>query len=107
MVADKTIPASAPSVERRDLLQELNDTADRLVLEVVAAVDDGYTAVPECQRLIAWLTAEFLPYVRPRFQQPPADLLELQSVLDEMHGSNGTYAAQLSLQARSLVFRLM
>lgn len=107
MVADNTITASAPIVERRDMRQELNDTADRLVLEVVAAAEDGYTAVPECQRLIAWLTAEFLPYVQPRFQQPPADLLELRSVLDEMHGSNGTYAAQLSLQARSLVFRLM
>jgi hypothetical protein len=107
MVADKTITARALIVDRRDLRQELNDTADRLVLEVVAAADDGYTAVPECQRLIAWLSAEFLPYVQPRFQQPPRDLLELESVLEEMHGSNGAYAAQLSLQARSLVFRLM
>lgn len=107
MVADKTIPAVAPVVDSRDMRQELNDTADRLVLEVVAAADDGYTAVPECQRLIAWLSAEFLPYVTPRFPQAPADLVELREVLDEMHGSNSTYAAQLSLRARSLVFRLM
>jgi hypothetical protein len=108
MVADKTVTASAlPRAQANNLSQEFNDTADRLVLEVVAAVDDGYTAVPECQRLIAWLSAEFLPHITPRFPQPPADLVELREVLDEMHGSNGAYAAQLSLQARSLVFRLM
>lgn len=108
MVADKTIPAVAPiRAHSSSLREEFNDTADRLVIEVVAAADDGYTAVPECQRLIAWLSAEFLPYITPRFPQPPADLVELREVLDEMHGSNGAYAAQLSLQARSLVFRLM
>lgn len=88
-------------------LEELNQTADRLVLEVVAAVDDGYTGVPECQRLIAWLTAEFLPYVSPRFPEPPSDLRELMAVLDDMHGSSRSEAAQLSLQARSLVFHLL
>jgi hypothetical protein len=107
MITDHTLnrgPArSAASVAH----EELNQTADRLVLEVVSAVDDGYTGVPECQRLIAWLGAEFLPYVSPRFQEPPADLLELERVLDDMHGSNGDIAAQLSLQARSLVFRLL
>lgn len=108
MVADRTIPAAPVSVEAHDIRQELNDTADRLVIEVVAAADDGYTAVPECQRLIAWLSAEFLPYVAVRFpEDPPADLTALRAVLDEMHGSNGTYAAHLSVQARSLVFRLM
>jgi hypothetical protein len=85
----------------------MNDTADRLVLEVVAAAEDGYTAVPECQRLIAWLGAEFLPYVQPRFPEPPADLNDLRGLLDDMHGSNGATAAQLALQARSLVFRLL
>lgn len=86
---------------------EMNQTADRLVLEVVTAVDDGYTGVPECQRLIAWLSAEFLPFVSPRFPDPPSDLVELRMVLDDMHGSNGSEAAQLSLRARSLVFRLL
>jgi len=108
VVADKTMPASPVSVEVHDIRKELNDTADRLVIEVVSAADDGYTAVPECQRLIAWLSAEFLPYVVARFADDlPADLTALRAVLDEMHGSNGTYAAQLSVQARSLVFRLM
>ena len=107
MVADKTIPAAAQAGGIRDPRQELNDTADRLVLEVVAAADDGYTAVPECQRLIAWLSAEFLPYVTPRFAQPPQDLTDLEQVLEDLHGSNGSEAAQLSLQARSLVFRLI
>ena len=87
--------------------EELNQTADRLVLEVVAAVDDGYTGVPECQRLIAWLSAEFLPYTRQRFAEAPDDLLHLEDVLDQMHGSNGSEAATLSLQVRSLVFRLL
>lgn len=107
MVADRTIPATSPVVARRDPRGELNDTADRLVLEVVYAADDGYTAVPECQRLIAWLMGEFLPYVAPRFEQEPVDLTDLRTVLDEMHGSSGTHAAQLALRARSLVFRLM
>lgn len=87
--------------------EQTNQTADRLVLEVVAAVDDGYTGVPECQRLIAWLGADFLPSLSGRFPQPPSDLLELRQVLDDMHGSSGSQAAQLSLQARSLVFRLL
>ncbi len=107
MVDEKTVRAVPQIEDVRDMRQELNDTADRLVLEVVAAADDGYTAVPECQRLIAWLSAEFLPYVTPRFSQPPQDLNDLQDVLEELHGSNGTEAAQLSLQARSLVFRLI
>lgn len=107
MVDEKTI-RSVPQIEDvRDSRQELNDTADRLVLEVVAAADDGYTAVPECQRLIAWLSAEFLPFVTPRFPQPPQDLTDLQNVLEDLHGSHGSEAAQLSLQARSLVFRLI
>lgn len=107
MVADRTIPAEPRIIVNRDMRDELNDTADRLVIEVVSAAEDGYTAVPECQRLIAWLTSEFLPYVTPRFPQPPADLVALRAVLEEMHGSNGGQAAQLSLMARSLVFRLM
>jgi hypothetical protein len=107
MVAERTVPAPAQIVERRDMPQELNDTADRLVLEVVSAADDGYTAVPECQRLIAWLSAEFLPYVTGRFPQPPQDLRDLHDVLDALHGSNGPAAAQLALHARSLVFRLL
>ena len=107
MVDERTIPAAAQTRDTRDMRQELNDTADRLVLEVVAAADDGYTAVPECQRLIAWLSAEFLPFVTPRFPEPPRDLAELQQVLDDLHGSNGPEAARLSLQARSLVFRLL
>ncbi|HQR80018.1 MAG TPA: hypothetical protein PLT68_07355 [Actinomycetota bacterium] len=86
---------------------ELNRTADRLVLEVVTSVDDGYTGVPECQRLIAWLGAEFLPFVSPRFPDPPSDLVQLRMVLDDLHGSSGSEAAQLSLRARSLVFRLL
>ena len=66
------------------------------------------TGVPECQRLIAWLGAEFPPFATARYPDPPADLVELTAVLDEMHGSNGEIAAQkLSLQARSLVFRLL
>jgi len=88
-------------------LAEMNQTADRLVLEVVAAVDDGYNGVPESQRLIAWLGAEFLPYISPRFPDPPQDLLDLRGALDLMHGSNGPEAAQLALTARSLVFRLL
>jgi hypothetical protein len=107
MVTEKTVPAAAHIVEHRDPREELNQTADRLVLEVVSAAEDGYTAVPECQRLIAWLGAEFLPYVVPRFPEPPADLQDLQEILDAMHGSNGAHAAQLALQARSLVFRLL
>lgn len=107
MVAERTVPPTSRRVEHRDMREELNETADRLVLEVVSASDDGYTAVPESQRLIAWLTAEFLPYVSPRFPEPPADLVELREVLDALHGSNGPEAAQLSLQARSLVFRLL
>lgn len=86
---------------------EMNQTADRLVLEVVTAVDDGYTGVPECQRLIAWLSAEFLPFVSPRFPDPPSDLVQLRMVLEDMHGTNGADAAQLSLRARSLIFRLL
>lgn len=105
MVADEK--TTTTSVGRTDMRQEMNETADRLVLEVVSAADDGYTAVPECQRLIAWLSSEFLPYVVPRYSEPPADLLELRAVLDNMHGANSTIAAQLSLQARSLVFRLI
>jgi hypothetical protein len=94
-------------VEHRDPREEMNDTADRLVLEVVSAAEDGYTAVPECQRLIAWLGAEFLPYAAARFTEPPADLQELRDLLDAMHGSNGAQAAHLALQSRSLVFRLL
>lgn len=107
MVADKTIPAVPRIVERRDVRQDVNDTADRLVLEVVSAADDGYTAVPECQRLIAWLSAEFLPLIAPRFPQEPADLIDLRLTLDDMHGSSGPQAAQLARQARSLIFRLV
>jgi len=107
MISDRTVSETRPTVIGSPALEELNQTADRLVLEVVAAVDDGYTGVPECQRLIAWLGAEFIPYVTPRFREQPADLRELISVLDRMHGSNGADAAQLSLQARSLVFRLL
>lgn len=107
MVDERTIPAVAQIVEVRDVRQELNDTADRLVIEVVSAADDGYTAVPESQRLIAWLSAEFLPYITPRFPEPPQDLTDLEQVLDQLHGSHGSEAAALSLQARSLVFRLL
>ncbi len=107
MVIERTVSIPAPRVAPTAVNEEVNQTADRLVLEVVAAVDDGYTGVPECQRLIAWLSAEFLPFVQPRFNQPPPDLMELRKVLDLMHGSNGQDAAQLSLQARCLVFRLL
>ena len=86
---------------------EINATADRLVLDVVEAVEDGCSGVPESQRLIAWLGADFIPSVRPRFAQPPADLMELEEVLDSMHGSNGAEAAELATRARSLVFRLL
>ncbi|MFN8185153.1 MAG: hypothetical protein U0R23_12105 [Candidatus Nanopelagicales bacterium] len=107
MIPEKTVqvPASRSAVPASQA--ELNQTADRLVLEVVYAVDDGYTGVPECQRLIAWLSAEFLPWVQARFAQAPPALLELRSVLDQMHGSNGQEAARLSMQARALVFRLL
>lgn len=87
--------------------QEINQTADRLVLDVVEAVEDGCSGVPESQRLIAWLGADFIPSVQPRFRQPPPDLIELQQVLDSMHGSNGADAAELATRARSLVFRLL
>jgi hypothetical protein len=107
MVIERTVGVPTQRVGYTPAQEEMNQTADRLVLEVVYAVDDGYTGVPECQRLIAWLGAEFLPYVTPRFPEPPPDLQELCSVLDQMHGSNGTDAAQLSLKARSLVFRLL
>lgn len=107
MIIDKTVGVPAQRVATSAAQEELNQTADRLVLEVVAAVEDGYTGVPECQRLIAWLSAEFLPYIAPRFPQPPPDMQDLRAVLDLMHGSNGAQAAQLSLQARSLVFRLL
>jgi hypothetical protein len=107
MMIEKTIGVPAPRVVPSPARDAMNETADRLVLEVVSAVDDGYTGVPECQRLIAWLGAEFLPYATARYPDPPADLVELTAVLDEMHGSNGEIAAQLSLQARSLVFRLL
>lgn len=86
---------------------EMNEIADRLVLDVVDAVDDGYTGVPESQRLIAWLSADFIPYVSVRFPDPPTDLVQLMAVLDQMHGSNHEEAATLSLRARSLVFRLI
>ncbi len=107
MVIEKTIGIPAPRVVGSPDREGMNETADRLVLEVVSAVDDGYTGVPECQRLIAWLGAEFLPYCTTRFNEAPPDLVELHTVLDEMHGSNGETAARLSLQARSLVFRLL
>ena len=107
MVIEKTIGVPAPRVVVSPVREGMNETADRLVLEVVSAVDDGYTGVPECQRLIAWLGVEFLPYARGRYSDAPPDLVELIAVLDEMHGSNGETAAQLSLQARSLVFRLL
>lgn len=107
MMIEKTIGVPAPRVVPSPARDAMNETADRLVLEVVSAVDDGYTGVPECQRLIAWLGAEFLPFATARYPDPPADLAELTAVLDEMHGSNGEIAAQLSLQARSLVFRLL
>ena len=107
MVPEKTVQVPAARRTGPAVQSELNQTADRLVLEVVYAVDDGYTGVPECQRLIVWLSAEFLPWVEPRFAQAPPALLELRSVLDQMHGSNGQQAAQLSMQARALVFRLL
>jgi hypothetical protein len=107
VVIERTVSVPAPRVAPTAPQEEVNQTADRLVLEVVAAVDDGYTGVPECQRLIAWLSAEFLPSVQIRFNQPPDDLVDLRNVLDQMHGSNGQEAAQLALQARSLVFRLL
>ncbi|MEZ5187005.1 MAG: hypothetical protein R2720_14780 [Candidatus Nanopelagicales bacterium] len=106
MIIDQT-HGSAERMNTSGAQEQTNQTADRLVLEVVAAVDDGYTGVPECQRLIAWLGADFLPSLAGRFPQPPADLLELHEVLDDMHGSSGQQAAQLSLRARSLVFRLL
>lgn len=89
------------------IVHEMNATADRLVLDVVDAVDDGYTAVPESQRLIAWLGADFLPWANARYPQAPAPLVELRDVLDQMHGSSGAEAAQLAAQARTLVFRLL
>ena len=107
MVIEKTIGVPAPRAAVPEAREGMNETADRLVLEVVSAVDDGYTGVPECQRLIAWLGAEFLPYATTRFVDAPPDLVDLRAVLDEMHGSNGETAARLSLQARSLVFRLL
>ncbi len=107
MVLNETFEIQGQRVGGSPVQHELNDTADRLVLDVVAAVDDGYTGVPECHRLTAWLSAEFIPYVAPRFPQPPADLQELHAVLDDMHGANGVDAAQLSLRARSLIFRLL
>ena len=107
VVMHKTIGVPAPRVVPSPNREEVNETADRLVLEVVSAVDDGYTGVPECQRLIAWLTAEFLPFATSRFSDEPVALVELRGVLDEMHGSHGETAARLSLQARSLIFRLL
>ena len=107
MVIQKTVGVPAPRVVSSPDREGVNETADRLVLEVVSAVDDGYTGVPECQRLIAWLTAEFLPFTTSRFSDEPAALVELRGALDEMHGSNGEMAARLSLQARSLIFRLL
>jgi hypothetical protein len=107
MVIGKTIGVPAPRVVEPPARDGMNETADRLVLDVVSAVDDGYTGVPECQRLIAWLGAEFMPYAHTRYVDAPPDLVELTAVLDEMHGSNGETAARLSLQARSLVFRLL
>lgn len=101
------LPDSSTDADRRDLRQEFNNTADRLVLDVVAAHEDGCSAVPESGRLIAWLSAEFLPCVTPTFPQPPQDLRDLQDVLEQLHGSHGSQAVQLSLQARSLVFRLL
>lgn len=107
MMIDKAIGIPASRVRPTPVVDEFNQIADRLVLEVVAAVDDGDTGVPECQRLIAWLSAEFLPYTSGRYRNPPDDLLELRAVLENMHGSNGPEAAQLALQARALVFRLL
>ena len=107
MFPEKTVQVPAARSAVAPAQAQRNETADRLVLEVVYAVDDGYTGVPECQRLIAWLSAEFLPWVQSRFAQAPPALLELRSVLDQMHGSNGQEAAQLSMQARTLVFRLL
>jgi hypothetical protein len=107
MVINETVQIQSQRPGGSPVQHEFNDTADRLVLDVVAAVEDGYTGVPECHRLIAWLSAEFIPYVARRFPQPPADLQELHAVLDDMHGSNGVDAAQLSLRARSLIFRLL
>jgi hypothetical protein len=107
MVVNETVQIPRQSAGGSPVQHEFNDTADRLVLDVVAAVEDGYTGVPECHRLITWLGAEFIPFVAPRFPQPPADLQELREVLDDMHGSNGVEAAQLSLRARSLIFRLL
>lgn len=106
-MATEKMLADLAATQWSGVAHEMNETADRLVLDVVDAVDDGYTGVPESQRLIAWLSAEFIPYVSVRFPDPPADLVELTAVLDQMHGSNHEQAAQLSLQARSLVFRLL
>lgn len=85
----------------------VNETADRLVIDVVSAVDDGCMAVSESQRLIVWLRVEFIPSVSPRFERTPEDLLELQEVLDALQGSSGRTAADLAVRARSLVFRLL
>ena len=65
MVLNETFEIQGQRVGGSPVQHELNDTADRLVLDVVAAVDDGYTGVPECHRLTAWLSAEFIPYVAP------------------------------------------
>ena len=61
MMIEKTIGVPAPRVVPSPARDAMNETADRLVLEVVSAVDDGYTGVPECQRLIAWLGAHLAP----------------------------------------------
>lgn len=105
MAVDKMLGSADRAVT--GTAQEVNATADRLVLEVVEAVEDGTSGVPESQRLIAWLGADFIPSVAPRFPQTPPDLEELQAVLDSMHGCSGPEAVELATRARSLVFRLL
>lgn len=96
-----------PSVDAIDFATAIQRTLDRLVDEVVEAVDDGTWGAAEGARLHAWIRAELLPWAADMLRQAsPGTRAVAGPALSRLAGLDaqllGTYGASASHAASNL-----